>query len=452
MTTNSSAETTSPIALSTSDAGFADSLADLLKWDTQANSDLVQSVSAIIAAVRSRGDSAVLEYTQTFDRRPSASWAELEIGQERLQQALAAIGDVEREALRAAASRIETYHRQQAQRQPASWSYTDELGNELGQRITPLSRVGVYVPGGQASYPSTVLMTVIPARVAGVEDVCMTVPMPDGQANPLVLAAAAVAGVDRVFGIGGAQAIAAMAYGTQSIPQVDKIVGPGSAYVAEAKRQVFGPVAIDMIAGPSEILVVADETANPRWVALDLFSQAEHDASAQAILVTPSKDLLAAVQREIAALLPTLERVDTIARSLASRGALIRCRDLSEAAAIANRIAPEHLAINVARAREAQVLDEVRHAGAIFLGAHSAEVMGDYAAGPSHVLPTFGTARYASPLGVNDFLKSSSVIRMDTTGVETVAQISAVLARGEGFDGHARAAEARIGHFDHNSG
>jgi len=452
MTTNSSAPAAYPVVLSTGEAGFADSLADLLKWDTQANNDLVQSVSTIIAAVRSDGDSAVLKYTQSFDRRPGASWDELVVGQDQLQEALGAVGDVEREALHAAASRVETYHRQQAQRQPSTWSYVDELGNELGQRITPLTRVGVYVPGGQASYPSTVLMTVIPARVAGVQEVCMTVPMPDGKANRLVLAAAAVAGVDRVFGIGGAQAIAAMAYGTQSIPQVDKIVGPGSAYVAEAKRQVFGPVAIDMIAGPSEILVIADDTADPRWVALDLFSQAEHDASAQAILVTPSEDLLAAVQREIAALLPTLERADIIGRSLSSRGALIRCRDLSEAAAIANRIAPEHLAINVAQPLEAQVLEQVRHAGAIFLGAHSAEVMGDYAAGPSHVLPTFGTARYASPLGVNDFLKASSIIRMDTAGVERVARISAVLARGEGFDGHARAAEARIGNFDHNSG
>ena len=451
MVGSSAQNSATPVILSTADASFNDSLAALLSWDTQADNEVVQSVTAIIAAVRERGDAAVLDFTQKFDRREGVAWPELEIGKARLEEALAAIGDVERTALREAAVRIETYHAQQGTRQAASWSYVDELGNELGQRISALQRVGVYVPGGQAAYPSTVLMTVIPARVAGVEEVIMTVPMPGGAANPLVLAAAAVAGVDRVIGIGGAQAIAALAYGTQSIPQVDKIVGPGSAYVAEAKRQVFGPVAIDMIAGPSEILIIADDSADPRWVALDLFSQAEHDASAQAILITPSQDLLQAVSTEITELLPSLERSAIVRESLTNRGALIAVRDLKEAAQIANRIAPEHLAISVASAAESQVVDAIRHAGAIFVGAHSAEVMGDYAAGPSHVLPTFGTARYASPLGVNDFLKASSMIRMDATGVEPIAQISAALATGEGFDSHARAAQARIKNFDHNS-
>lgn len=421
-----------------------------MNWDTQADNELVRSVGATIAAVRKRGDAAVLEFTQRFDRRGDVTWAELSIEKSQLDAALSSIGDLERDALQTAARRIESYHQEQAKRQPASWSYVDELGNELGQRIQALARVGVYVPGGQAAYPSTVLMTVIPARVAGVQEVIMTVPMPDGQANPLVLAAAAVAGVDRVVAVGGAQAIAALAYGTQTIPQVDKIVGPGGAYVAEAKRQVFGPVAIDMIAGPSEILIIADDTANPLWVALDLFSQAEHDASAQAILITPSERLLSKVRDEIDALLPSLDRAATVRESLVKRGALIHCRDLVEAVAISNRIAPEHLAIHVARSDEAQVVDTIRHAGAIFVGAHSAEVMGDYAAGPSHVLPTFGTARYASPLGVNDFLKASSLIRMDANGVEPVARIAATLARGEGFDGHARAAQARLQNFDHN--
>lgn len=446
-----SAENSGPAAvLSTGDADFDARLAQRLSWNTQTDNELVRSVADIIAAVRAGGDAAVLEYTQKFDRRPGLSWAELEISQQQLDAALSQIPDAERDALQSAAQRIEAYHRQQAEQLPTSWSYVDELGNELGQRVTPLARVGVYVPGGQATYPSTVLMTVIPARVAGVEDVVMTVPMPDGKVDALLLAAAAIAGVDRVLGIGGAQAIAALAYGTESIPRVDKIVGPGGAYVAEAKRQVFGPVAIDMIAGPSEILVIADDTANPRWVALDLFSQAEHDASAQAILLTPSEKLLSAVQKEIAELLPTLDRSAIIEQSLSKRGALIGCRDLAEAVAIANRIAPEHLAISVNEDQQAAVVDAIRHAGAIFIGAHSAEVMGDYAAGPSHVLPTFGTARYASPLGVGDFHKSSSMIRMDAAGVARVARIAATLARGEGLDGHARAAEARVKDFDHN--
>ena len=434
--------------LSSVDAGFDKQLADLLAWDTSNEGDLAQQVSAVIAEVQKTGDVAVIDYTRRFDRYDVANMAALRISADELQNAFVDLPAIEAEALGAAAQRVRDYHNHQGE---SSWSYEDSLGNELGQKVTALRRIGVYVPGGQAAYPSTVLMTVIPARVAGVKEVVMVVPTPDAVRNPLVLAAAHIAGVDEVITIGGAQAIAALAFGTQTIERVDKIVGPGGAYVAEAKRQVFGPVDIDMIAGPSEILLIADDAANPEWLALDLFSQAEHDAAAQAILLTPSEALLGAVASCIERLLPTMQRAALIRQSLERRGALILTRDLSEAVAISNRVAPEHLAINVASEREEAVFEGITNAGAIFIGAGSAEVMGDYAAGPSHVLPTFGTARYASPLGVYDFQKRSSVIRLSEEGGQEVARIASVLADGEGLEAHARAARARIANFNHNA-
>jgi len=433
--------------LSSSSENFATELDALLVWDTSADGDLSSQVAAIIADVRARGDAAVLAYTNQFDRRDIHDAGQLRIDGSELQKALDGLQESDAFALNAAAERVRDYHSHQGE---TSWSYTDALGNTLGQKVTALRRVGVYVPGGQAAYPSTVLMTAIPARVAGVEEIVMVVPTPDDVRNPLVLAAACVAGVDEVITIGGAQAIAALAYGTESVQRVDKIVGPGGSYVAEAKRQVFGPVDIDMIAGPSEILLIADETADPEWVALDLFSQAEHDAAAQALLLTPSKTLLDEVRATIDRLLPSMQRAELIKQSLDNRGALIHTRDLEDAVAISNRVAPEHLAINVASDRESAVVDAVQNAGAIFVGAGSAEVMGDYAAGPSHVLPTFGTARYASPLGVYDFQKRSSLIRLSADGGQEVARIAAVLAEGEGLEAHARAARARITGFDHN--
>jgi len=433
--------------LSSNAHGFAADLDALLAWDTHADGDLAQQVAAIIAEVRDRGDAAILDYTNRFDRRELTDAAQLRIEQAQLREALDGLPMSDAEALQSAAQRVRDYHSHQGD---ASWSYKDNLGNSLGQKVTALRRVGVYVPGGQAAYPSTVLMTAIPARVAGVAEVVMTVPMPDGVSNPLVLAAACVAGVDEVITVGGAQAISALAYGTDTIERVDKIVGPGGSYVAEAKRQVFGPVDIDMIAGPSEILLIADDTADPEWLVLDLFSQAEHDAAAQAILLTPSQTLLETVQATIERLLPTMQRAELIRQSLDQRGALILTKDLADAVAISNRVAPEHLAINVAADQESAVVDAVQNAGAIFVGAGSAEVMGDYAAGPSHVLPTFGTARYASPLGVYDFQKRSSLIRLSQEGSQEVAKIAAVLADGEGLEAHARAARARITDFDHN--
>ncbi len=438
---------TVPRTLNSNADGFKAQLDELLAWDTSADGELTRTVADVIAQVRSRGDAAVIDYTNTFDRRAVIDVAALRVPKQDLQAALDGLPEIERDALLAAAARVRDYHLHQGE---TSWSYEDALGNTLGQKVTALRRVGVYVPGGQAAYPSTVLMTAIPARVAGVAEVIMTVPTPDDVRNPLVLAAAAVAGVDEVITIGGAQAIAALAYGTETIEQVDKIVGPGGAFVAEAKRQVFGPVAIDMIAGPSEILLIADDAANPEWLALDLFSQAEHDAAAQAILLTPSATLLAKVAEAIERLLPTMARAELIQQSLENRGALILTKDLAEAAAISNRVAPEHLAINVAVEHEDAVLDAIQNAGAIFIGAGSAEVMGDYAAGPSHVLPTFGTARYASPLGVYDFQKRSSLIRLSEQGGQEVARIASVLADGEGLEAHARAARARLTSFDHN--
>ena len=431
--------------LDTRSADFAEQLRALTRWETSADDAVNHAAAQILADVRARGDTALLELTARFDRCPADSVAALEVPASRLEQAVTSLPALERDALEAAARRIRDYHRRQLD---DGFVMTDSAGNELGSRVTPLARVGVYVPGGQAAYPSTVLMTVVPARVAGVGEIIVTVPTPGGENNDLVFAAMSIAGVDRVFTIGGAQAIGALAYGTQTIPRVDKIVGPGGAYVAAAKRLVYGPVGIDIIAGPSEILVIADGTTPAEWVALDLFSQAEHDAVAQAILLSPDEGYIIEVRAEMARLLPEMGREETIRASLGARGALIHTRDLDEAVELANRIAPEHLELAVADPDS--LLPSVRHAGAIFLGAHTSESLGDYAAGPSHVLPTFGTARFASPLGVYDFQKRTSIIRCTAEGAEGMARIAATLARGEGLDAHARAAEARIKGLDDN--
>ncbi len=424
--------------LDSSDGGFNASLDRLLYWEMGRDSEVERTVFEVLQAVRSDGDKALLSYTQKFDRLAADSVAELELSQQDLQQALKRIDAGDRRALEAAAKRITTYHEHQVE---SSWSYEDEMGNQLGQKISPLERVGVYVPGGQASYPSSVLMTLLPAKVAGVEQLIVTVPTPNGKRNDMVLAALAIAGVDSVFTIGGAQAIGALAYGTQTISRVDKIVGPGGAYVAAAKRQVFGHVGIDMIAGPSEVLVIADGTTDARWIALDLFSQAEHDASAQAILLCTQREYLDEVADHMQKLLPTMQRKDIIAKSLENRGALILTRDLDEAVAISNRVAPEHLELHVSDPD--QYLAKIKHAGAIFCGALASEALGDYAMGPSHVLPTFGTARFASPLGVYDFQKRSSVMRVSAAGAAQLAAISVPIATAEGFQAHANAAAAR---------
>ncbi|MBX3705121.1 MAG: histidinol dehydrogenase [Pseudomonadales bacterium] len=425
--------------------GFDTALAALLAWDLSEDDAVNRVAREVIDAVRARGDAALLEYTARFDRWQPADGAALVLGPAEFAAAWQGLPVAERAALEQAAARIETYHRRQL---AADWEYTDEDGSRLGQRVSPLDRVGLYVPGGQAAYPSTVLMTAIPARVAGVGELVMVVPTPDGRRNDLVLAAAHAAGIDRAFAIGGAQAIAALAFGTATVPRVDKIVGPGGAYVAAAKRLVYGTVGIDVIAGPSEVLIVADGTAPADWMALDLFSQAEHDAAAQAILVAPDPAYLDAVEAAMARLLAERPRAATIQASLAGRGALIRVRDLAEAVHLVNRIAPEHLELAVADPDA--LLPGIRHAGAIFVGAHSPEVIGDYVAGPSHVLPTFGTARFSSPLGVYDFQKRSSVIRLSPAGAERLGRIAATLAHGEGLEAHARAAEARVRGIDHN--
>lgn len=420
-------------------------LAEVLAWDVAEDAAVGDSVRRIVEDVRKRGDAAVLEYCRRFDGLDADSIAELAVGPNELARALADLPSVEREALEYAAARIRDFHERQVEQ---SWEYEDEYGNRIGQRITALERVGVYVPGGQAAYPSSVLMTVIPARVAGVDEVVMTVPTPGGEISPILFAAAGLAGVDALYRIGGAQAIAALAHGTQSIAKVHKIVGPGGVYVAAAKRLVFGQVGIDVIAGPSEILVIGDGSTDPDWVAMDLFSQAEHDEAAQAILLTPDAGYLEAVRGAMGKRLAGMERSAILAASLRSRGALIKTRDLNEAVDIANRIAPEHLELSV-RDPDA-LLPRVRHAGAIFLGSHTAEALGDYVAGPSHVLPTFGAARFASPLGVHDFQKRSSVIRCSEQGASELARVAATLARGEGFTAHAASAEYRIRGFDDN--
>lgn len=431
--------------LSSRDPDFESALTVLTAWDVSEEDAVTRAARDIVNAVRERGDAALLEYTQRFDRLSCTSVAELELDADDLSACERTLPESEREALHGAAQRIRLFH--EAQRQD-SFEITDSLGNRLGNRVTPIDRVGIYVPGGQAAYPSTVLMTAIPAAVAGVKEIVVTVPTPDGVRNPLVLAAMHIAGISRVFCVGGAQAIAALAFGTQTIPRVDKIVGPGGAFVAAAKRLVFGPVGIDVIAGPSEILVISDGSANADWLALDLFSQAEHDAAAQAVFLTPNAAHLEAVHASMQRLLPSMPRRDTIARSLQQRGALILTRDLDEAVAIANRIAPEHLELAVADPDA--LLPSIRHAGAIFVGASTSEALGDYVAGPSHVLPTFGTARFASPLGVYDFQKRSSVIRCSVEGAEVLGRVASTLAIGEGLTAHALSARARIRGIDHN--
>ena len=419
--------------------GFEPQLAALLAYEASQDDAIERAVAGILADVRGRGDAALLEYTERFDRVRVAEASALELPREALQRALDDLPSARREALHAAAERIRDFHQRQ---RAESWSYTAADGTRLGQKVTPLDRVGLYVPGGKAAYPSSVLMNAIPAKVAGVPELVMVTPTPDGIRNPLVLAAAHIAGVDRVFTVGGAQAIAALAWGTATIPAVDKIVGPGNAYVAQAKRRVFGVVGIDMIAGPSEILVISDASTPADWVAMDLFSQAEHDELAQAILLCPDPDYLDAVQAAIVRLLPSMPRRDVIARSLADRGALIRVRDLEQACAITDRIAPEHL--EIATRDPQRWAERIRHAGAMFLGAWSSESLGDYCAGPNHVLPTMRTARFSSPLGVYDFQKRSSIIEVSAAGARVLGPIAAELARGEGLQAHARSAEMRL--------
>ena len=420
--------------LSTADAGFDVALEALTRYEAAQDEAVEATARAIIAEVRKRGDAAVLEYTRKFDRLQAKSMAELEVPQATLQAALAALPAAQRAALETAAARVRAFHERQLAQ---SWEFTEPDGTRLGQRVTPLAKVGVYVPGGKAAYPSTVLMNVIPAKVAGVGEVILASP----NAEPLVLAAAALAGADRVLAIGGAQAVAALAYGTAAVPRVDKIVGPGNAYVAAAKRQVFGQVGIDMIAGPSEILVIGDGRTPPEWVAMDLFSQAEHDEQAQAILLSPSAAYLDAVEQSMVKLLPTMPRRKLIAASLAARGALILTRSLEEACALADRIAPEHLELSVENPEA--LLPKLHHAGAIFLGRWSSEAIGDYCAGPNHVLPTAGTARFSSPLGVYDFQKRSSVIGVSEAGARALGKVAQTLAEGEGLQAHARSAAMR---------
>lgn len=425
--------------LSTRDADFEDQLDALVAWEDARDETVERTVADIIADVRRRGDAALLEYTARFDRLSPASAADLEVPPERLQQALESLAPEAREALETAAARVREYHQHQRQE---SWHYRDAQGNLLGQQITPLDRVGIYVPGGKASYPSSVLMNAIPASVAGVGEIVMVVPAPDGELNDLVLAAAALAGVHRVFTVGGAQAVAALAWGTPTVPAVDKITGPGNIFVATAKRQVFGRVGIDMIAGPSEILVICDGSTDPDWVAMDLFSQAEHDEQAQSLLLCPDADYLEAVAASVERLLPEMERAAIIRQSLTERGALILTRDLAEAVALSNRLAPEHLELSVAEPE--QLLPAIRHAGAIFMGPWTTETLGDYCAGPNHVLPTARTARFFSPLGVYDFQKRSSLIHCSAEGVQALGRVASVLARGEQLTAHARSAEMRL--------
>ena len=428
--------------LNYSDPDFWPRLDRLTAWEGVSDAHVAGTVAQIIADLRARGDAALLELTNRYDRTAFAAAAELEIPAERLDAALCALPPAQRTALETAAARVRAY----AERQKLdSWSYTEADGTLLGQQVTALDAVGLYVPGGKAAYPSSVLMNAIPAKVAGVRQLVMVVPTPDGEQNDLVLAAARLAGVDRVFAIGGAQAVAALAYGTASVPRVDKIVGPGNIWVATAKRAVYGQVGIDMIAGPSEILVICDGNTDADWIAMDLFSQAEHDEDAQPILISPDAAFLDRVAAAIERLLPTLARADIVRVSLASRAALIRVADLAEAAEVANYIAPEHLELSVADPQA--LLPSIRHAGAIFLGRHTAEALGDYCAGPNHVLPTSRTARFSSPLGVYDFQKRSSLIFCSPDGAATLGRTASVLARGEGLSAHARSAEYRIPGF-----
>lgn len=425
--------------LSTQDGDFERRLGRLLAFESAQDPAVEQVVADIIEAVRTRGDAAVLEYTRRFDRVQADDLAELEIPKSELASARARVDSAKLGALEQAAQRIRAYHEHQRLQ---SWSFTEADGTVLGQRVTALERVGVYVPGGKAAYPSTVLMNVIPAKVAGVSEVIMTVPTPGGERNDLVLAAAALTGVDRVFAIGGAQAVAALAYGTATVPAVDKIVGPGNAYVAAAKRRVFGVVGIDMVAGPSEILIVCDGANDPDWIAMDMFSQAEHDEIAQAIAISWDADFLDKVQASIERLLPTMPRRAVIEASLRARGALIFARDASEACALVNRIAPEHLELAAGNAQD--LVDHIRNAGAIFVGSYTSEALGDYCAGPNHVLPTSRSARFSSPLGVYDFQKRSSLIAVSREGADKLGRIALTLARGEGLSAHALSARYRL--------
>jgi histidinol dehydrogenase len=429
--------------LDTRSADFAAELARLRHWSAEADAAIESRVAEILAGVRARGDAAVLEYTARFDALPASSMSALILSRDEMRAAFEGLPPAQRDALQAAAERIRSYHERQLDACGRSWSYRDGDGSLLGQKVTPLDRVGIYVPGGKAAYPSSLLMNAIPARVAGVGEIVMVVPTPRGEKNALVLAAAHVAGVTRAYTIGGAQAVAALAYGTATIPRVDKITGPGNAYVASAKKRVFGVVGIDMIAGPSEILVIADGTSPPDWVAMDLFSQAEHDELAQSLLLCPDAAYLDAVAASIERLLPSLPRKDIIRASLEGRGALILTRSIEEACELSNRIAPEHLEVSARDPHHWEPL--LRHAGAIFLGAFTSESLGDYCAGPNHVLPTSGTARFSSPLGVYDFQKRSSLIEVSEAGAQVLGPIAAELANGEGLQAHARAAELRLG-------
>ncbi len=428
--------------LSTASLDFETEFQRVLHWSAETDAAIEGRVAEILADVKARGDAAVLDYTQRFDHLSASSVGELELSRDELKAAFEAITPAQRAALEAAAARVRSYHERQKEACGLSWSYRDEDGTLLGQKVTPLDRVGIYVPGGKAAYPSSVLMNAIPAHVAGVPEIIMVVPTPRGEKNPLVLAAAYVAGVHRAFTLGGAQAVAALAYGTATVPRVDKITGPGNAYVASAKKHVFGQVGIDMIAGPSEILVLADGSTPPDWVAMDLFSQAEHDELAQSILLSPDAEYLALVRASIERLLPEMPRKDVIRASLEGRGALILTRSMEEACEISNRIAPEHLEVSSEQPQQWEPL--LRHAGAIFLGAYTSESLGDYCAGPNHVLPTSGTARFSSPLGVYDFQKRSSLIEVSEAGAQKLGPIAAELAYGEGLQGHARAAEMRL--------
>ncbi|MBK6368145.1 MAG: histidinol dehydrogenase [Polaromonas sp.] len=431
-----------PAQLSTANASFEADFKARLHWSAETDAGIEDVVANILRDVQTRGDAAVLEYTNRFDGLNATSVASLELTQTELKAAFDAIPADQRDALQAATKRVRSYHEAQKKANGESWSYRDEAGSLLGQKVTPLDRVGIYVPGGKATYPSSVLMNAIPAHVAGVEEIIMVVPTPKGEKNLMVLAAAYIAGVSRAFTIGGAQAVAALAYGTATIPKVDKITGPGNAYVAAAKRRVFGIVGIDMIAGPSEILVLADGSTPPDWVAMDLFSQAEHDELAQSILLCPNAAYIAQVQESINRLLPDMPRAAIIAKSLNDRGALILTRSMEEACDISNRIAPEHLEVSSRDPHRWEPM--LKHAGAIFLGAFTSESLGDYCAGPNHVLPTSGTARFSSPLGVYDFQKRSSIIEVSEAGAQELGKIASVLAHGEGLQAHARAAELRL--------
>ncbi|CAN7412149.1 histidinol dehydrogenase [Pseudorhodoferax sp. LjRoot39] len=431
-----------PLRLATTQADFEAQFKARLHWSADTDAAIEQRVAEILADVQQRGDAAVLEYTRRFDGLDAPDLQALTLQPAELKAAFDGLPDAQRKALQAAAQRVRAYHEAQKKACGESWSYRDADGTLLGQKVTPLDRVGIYVPGGKAAYPSSVLMNAIPAQVAGVGEIIMVVPTPRGEKNMLVLAAAYVAGVTRAFTVGGAQAVAALAYGTATVPAVDKITGPGNAYVAAAKRRVFGTVGIDMIAGPSEILVLADGSTPADWVAMDLFSQAEHDELAQSILLCPDAAYIDAVQEAIDRLLPAMPRAQIIAASLNGRGALIHTRDMQEACAISNRIAPEHLEVSSAQPHRWEPL--LKHAGAIFLGAYTSESLGDYCAGPNHVLPTSGTARFSSPLGVYDFQKRSSLIEVSAAGAQVLGPIASVLARGEGLQAHARAAELRL--------